>query len=61
MVLEGGYDLDAVAASAAIVVRSLLGCADEPQPGMEPGTPLAAALVGRYRRALVPCWPGLEA
>jgi acetoin utilization deacetylase AcuC-like enzyme len=57
-VLEGGYDLAALAAASAAVLRAIL---DEgpPQPT---GTPPAAvqAWVSRYRQALAPFWPVLR-
>ncbi|MFI5183450.1 MAG: histone deacetylase [Vicinamibacteria bacterium] len=58
VVLEGGYDLDALAASAAAVVSALLAEDDEPGQGIPP-TPLALALADRFRPALAPHWPTL--
>ncbi len=59
MVLEGGYDLEAMAASAATVVGSLLAQGVESGRGVGPSTPLASALVDRHRRAFAPYWPSL--
>jgi acetoin utilization deacetylase AcuC-like enzyme len=56
-VLEGGYDLLGIAASAAAVARVLLG--EEP-PGIEGRpSPPTEALVAAYRRRLSTFWPCL--
>jgi acetoin utilization deacetylase AcuC-like enzyme len=60
VVLEGGYDLDAVAASAATVVASLVAEDGDVGGAISP-TPMAQALVLRYRRAFEPRWPSLRA
>ncbi|HET7290889.1 MAG TPA: histone deacetylase [Vicinamibacteria bacterium] len=52
--LEGGYDLDGIAASAAEVVRRLRGGA-APAPSVE--SPSADRLAGKYRRFFADYWP----
>jgi acetoin utilization deacetylase AcuC-like enzyme len=53
-VLEGGYDLDGIARSAAAVARVLLGEApSEPSPALAPAT---VALISRYRERLRAFW-----
>jgi len=58
LALEGGYNLEAIAASAAACLRTLLG---DPVEGPEPGAPSPPA--GRILDAVLavqkPCWPGL--
>jgi len=56
--LEGGYDLDAVAASSSAVVREMLG--EEGWPLAGEASPRAADLVGRYRQAFGRFWPVLR-
>jgi acetoin utilization deacetylase AcuC-like enzyme len=55
-VLEGGYDLDGIAASSAAVTNALLGepveTVDEPATGIDP-------LINLYRKHLSPYWPVL--
>jgi acetoin utilization deacetylase AcuC-like enzyme len=57
-VLEGGYDLDGIARSAAAVVALLAGDghAPLPWPTSGPMDPLLEA----YRRVLAPFWPALR-
>jgi acetoin utilization deacetylase AcuC-like enzyme len=57
VVLEGGYDLDGIAASSASVMRTLLGEECAPS-GLN--SPHAERLVARYRRLFAPCWPALR-
>jgi acetoin utilization deacetylase AcuC-like enzyme len=57
VVLEGGYDLDALAEASATVVGRLLGRPGPPVAGA-PG-PGAERLVEVYRRAQKPFWPAL--
>jgi acetoin utilization deacetylase AcuC-like enzyme len=52
-VLEGGYDLSGIAASAAALVGVLLGEEPEPIPGEGEG------IVGAYRQHLAATWPCL--
>ncbi len=56
VLLEGGYDLEGLAACGAEVVRGLLGEPHEPVPPAARVEPLVQA----YRRALRPYWPLLE-
>ena len=56
-VLEGGYDLAALAASSAAVLRTILDGATS--ASIEAAPPRAEALVGRYRTAFAPFWPVL--
>jgi acetoin utilization deacetylase AcuC-like enzyme len=57
VVLEGGYDLRALAASGAEVGRALLGEEGSPLPWPERGA--LDPLVGAYRRQLQAFWPVL--
>jgi acetoin utilization deacetylase AcuC-like enzyme len=53
--LEGGYDLDGLAASGAAVTRVLLG-----EAAPDPGGPVRAEIERRvplFRTALAPFWP----
>jgi acetoin utilization deacetylase AcuC-like enzyme len=54
VVLEGGYDLGAIARSLT-AVAGVLAAADAPDPGTVPVHPLAADAA----RRLTPWWPGL--
>jgi len=54
--LEGGYDLQGLAASAVAVTRALLG---EPMGGVPSVAGPIDALIARYRAALAPDWPVL--
>lgn len=54
-VLEGGYHLDGLAASAAAVTRGLLGEPREPLPP----SPRVGPLVEAYRAQFRPYWPAL--
>lgn len=55
VVLEGGYNLPALAQAGAAVAKALLG---EPAPAVAPTrSPALEEMVGRYRRALEPFWP----
>ncbi|HVR71407.1 MAG TPA: histone deacetylase [Vicinamibacteria bacterium] len=55
--LEGGYELEGIAKSAAAVVRVLLGEGGERLTG---GAARLDPLVPAYREALAPFWPGLR-
>jgi acetoin utilization deacetylase AcuC-like enzyme len=55
-VLEGGYALPAIAASAAEVIRQILGEGATPRIG---STTSAERLVADYRRSFTPFWPVL--
>jgi acetoin utilization deacetylase AcuC-like enzyme len=56
--LEGGYDLDGIASSAAAVARVLLG---EPAAPVDTRAALRIEpLLAAYRRELSPFWPVLE-
>jgi acetoin utilization deacetylase AcuC-like enzyme len=55
-VLEGGYDLDGIARSAASVAAALLG--DEPSQDLEPSRRVEP-LLEVYREALASHWPAL--
>lgn len=57
-VLEGGYDLDGIALSAASVTEALLG--RDPPHEIRPSTRVQP-LIAAYRRALAPHWPVLGA
>jgi acetoin utilization deacetylase AcuC-like enzyme len=57
-VLEGGYDLDGIARSAAAVVSLLAGEAHVPLP-WPPSGPMDR-LLEAYRQALAPSWPALR-
>jgi acetoin utilization deacetylase AcuC-like enzyme len=59
-VLEGGYDLDAIAASSAAVVSELLAEA-APAPAPAGGGERLEPLLRLYRRELAPYWPVLGA
>jgi len=56
-VLEGGYNLQAIAEATAAVVGRLLD-RERPAPDLRPG-PRAEPLVEAYRRVHAPCWPPL--
>lgn len=58
LALEGGYNLEAIAAAAAACARVLLG---NPVAGPEPGRPNAVAelVIGRVLETQRPFWPGL--
>ncbi len=58
LALEGGYNLDAIAASAAACLRTLAG---EPAAGSEPGEPshAAARILDAVLAAHRHFWPGL--
>jgi acetoin utilization deacetylase AcuC-like enzyme len=56
-VLEGGYALPAIAASAAEVLRQILGEGGEAR--RIETTPVAERLTADYRRAFAPFWPDL--
>ncbi len=57
--LEGGYDLDGLAGSAAVVARRLLGA---PAPSRaEPGASPVSHLIEAYRTVHGEFWPGLHA
>ena len=63
LALEGGYNLDAIAASAAACLRVLLG-EDEPVPADRPEerlSPQAERALDRVRRAQAPFWRELAA
>ena len=55
--LEGGYNLDGIARSAAAVMRVLLGRGGERLAGRSPQLDVLASA---YREALAPFWPGLR-
>jgi acetoin utilization deacetylase AcuC-like enzyme len=55
--LEGGYDLEGLAAAGVAVTRALLG---DPAPGVEPAGEAMDELIERYRRALAPYWPSVS-
>jgi acetoin utilization deacetylase AcuC-like enzyme len=55
LVLEGGYDLDGIASSAAAVAKLLLG--GEHTPVTWPASRLTDRLIEAYRRELGPHWP----
>jgi acetoin utilization deacetylase AcuC-like enzyme len=57
-VLEGGYDLDGIARSAAAVVALLAGEAHAPLPWPTSGP--MDRLLEAYRQALAPFWPVLR-
>ena len=57
-VLEGGYDLDGIARSAAAVVALLAGAAHAPLP-WPPSGPMDR-LLEAYRQVLGPFWPALR-
>ena len=59
LALEGGYNLEAIAASAAACLRTLLG---EPVEEDEPGepSPAAARVLDAVLAAHKPFWPGLR-
>ena len=54
-VLEGGYDLNALASSAAGVAREMLG--EDCQSSTTEAGRLASGLVARYRQAFAEFWP----
>jgi acetoin utilization deacetylase AcuC-like enzyme len=56
-VLEGGYDLDGIARSAAVVGAELL---QEGPPPAAKASARAEPLIAAYRKALAPHWPALE-
>jgi acetoin utilization deacetylase AcuC-like enzyme len=56
-VLEGGYNLEGIAASAAAVMRILLGRGGERLDGQ---SPRLDALESAYREVLAPFWPVLR-
>jgi acetoin utilization deacetylase AcuC-like enzyme len=56
-VLEGGYNLDGIARSAAEVMRVLLG---RPAGRVEPRSPRFDPLASAYRETLAPLWPALR-
>ncbi len=58
-VLEGGYDLEGLAASSAAVVQRLLGQPGAEGPAAEPGRSGVEALLDAYRRELRAFWPAL--
>ena len=58
LVLEGGYNLGAIAASAAACLRVLLGESPPPETAAEPA-PGAARILENVRRSLAPFWPVL--
>jgi acetoin utilization deacetylase AcuC-like enzyme len=55
--LEGGYNLDGIARSAAAVMRVVGGTAPE---GLTAPAPRVDTLVSAYRETLVPFWPALR-
>jgi acetoin utilization deacetylase AcuC-like enzyme len=57
-VLEGGYDLAALAASSAAVLRVMLD--GGAPPAIEAAPPGLEALLGLYRTAFAPFWPVLR-
>jgi len=57
-VLEGGYDLDGIAESAAATVRQLLG--GPPQALAAPSQPGLERLLAAYREMHGRCWPVLR-
>jgi acetoin utilization deacetylase AcuC-like enzyme len=57
-VLEGGYDLAALAASSAAVLRVLLD--GGPSPSIEAAPPGVETVVARYLQAFAPFWPVLR-
>ena len=57
-VLEGGYDLDGIARSAAAVVALLAGEAHAPLPW--PASGPMDRLLEAYRQVLAPFWPALR-
>jgi acetoin utilization deacetylase AcuC-like enzyme len=59
VVLEGGYDLGAIAASAAAVASLLIDEDREPVRAIPP-TPSAQALLGLFRQAFATDWPVLR-
>ena len=56
--LEGGYNLEGIAQSAAAVLRVMLGRAPEPEPW--PAAGRLDALLDAYREVLSPYWPVLS-
>lgn len=58
LALEGGYDLDAIARSAAACLRVLLGEAPPPDEAAEPAG-AAVRVLEAVLRAQRPFWPGL--
>jgi histone deacetylase 6 len=60
LALEGGYNFDAISASAARCLRILLG---EPPPPSKPESilPMAERAIDQALRNQAPCWPGVFA
>jgi acetoin utilization deacetylase AcuC-like enzyme len=57
LALEGGYNLDAISASAAACLRVLLG-ERPPREGFGTPSPLAAQILTEVARVQAPYWPG---
>jgi histone deacetylase 6 len=57
LALEGGYDLEAISASAAASLRVLLG-EGPPLPAAAPLHPSAARILDAAARVQAPFWPG---
>jgi histone deacetylase 6 len=55
--LEGGYNLDGIARSAAAVARVMLGRGGERAAGR---SPRLDALVSAYREVFAPFWPAVR-
>jgi acetoin utilization deacetylase AcuC-like enzyme len=60
LALEGGYNLDAIGASAAACLRTLLGEAG-PESGFPAASPLASRILSQVIRLHSSSWPGLVA
>jgi len=56
LALEGGYNLEAISASAAACLRVLLGEA-APQADFGPPSPLASRILAEVERIQSPFWP----
>ncbi len=59
LALEGGYDLEAISASAAASLRVLLG-ESAPRPATAPVHPAATRVLDAVARIQSPFWPGAQ-
>ena len=59
-VLEGGYDMDALASSASEVALAVSGALPREVPGRAPVDDRSLAIIDRVKKEILPYWKGLS-